>query len=159
MYSISIFWSGLVIYLANQKNKCHFVVCVVVTPNLSVSALSRLQERQKSSDKSYPCSFRLSSEGLPLLLPYIKRQILYAPLADFQLLLKHRTVKFVDLVDASFSEKASSLMPGCCVLCLNEGKPIIYLGFYIFLTCSAMHHMILSNRRYQVMKLEVTTSW
>ncbi|XP_042469694.1 uncharacterized protein LOC122052297 [Zingiber officinale] len=89
---------------------------------LKITSLGlKIFERQKSSDKSYPCSFRLSSEGLPLLLPYIKRQILYAPLADFQLLLKHRTVKFTDFVDASFSERASSLMPGCCVLCLNEG--------------------------------------
>ncbi|XP_074588681.1 uncharacterized protein LOC141844544 [Curcuma longa] len=90
---------------------------------LKITSLGlKVFERQKSSDKSYPCSFRLSSEGLPLLLPYIKRQILYAPLADFQLLLKNRTVKFTDFVDASFSEKASSLMmPGCCVLCLDEG--------------------------------------
>lgn len=79
------------------------------------------QERQKSKDGSSPCSFRLSSEGLPLLLPYISKQILYASFVDFQHLLQYRTIKFMDFVDTSFGEKASNSMSGCCVVVLNEG--------------------------------------
>ncbi|WOK96254.1 multisite-specific tRNA:(cytosine-C(5))-methyltransferase isoform X1 [Canna indica] len=84
----------------------------------------KIFERQKSNDSSTPCSFRLSSEGLPLLLPYTSKQIICAPLRDFQQLLQQRTVKFVDCIDACFREKASNLMPGCCVIVLNEGNEI-----------------------------------
>jgi multisite-specific tRNA:(cytosine-C5)-methyltransferase len=79
------------------------------------------QERQSSKDVS-PCTFRLSSEGLPLLLPYITKQILYASAIDFQHLLHYRTIKFPDFVDAKFGEEASNLLPGCCVVVLREGK-------------------------------------
>lgn len=79
------------------------------------------QERQSSKEGS-PCTFRLSSEGLPLLLPYITKQILYASAIDFQHLLQYRTIKFPDFVDAKFGEEASALLPGCCVVVLREGK-------------------------------------
>ncbi|PWZ13138.1 tRNA (cytosine(34)-C(5))-methyltransferase [Zea mays] len=78
------------------------------------------QERQSSKEGS-PCTFRLSSEGLPLLLPYITKQILYASAIDFQHLLQYRTIKFPDFVDAKFGEEASALLPGCCVVVLREG--------------------------------------
>ncbi|RWW46895.1 hypothetical protein BHE74_00047157, partial [Ensete ventricosum] len=81
----------------------------------------KIFERQKLNDASSPCSFRLSSEGLPLLLPYISKQILCASLADFQHLLQYRTIKFADFVDAGFGDKASILMSGCCVIILKEG--------------------------------------
>lgn len=79
------------------------------------------QERQSSKEGS-PCTFRLSSEGLPLLLPYITKQILYASAIDFQHLLQYRTIKFPDFVDAKFGEEASALLPGCCVVVLREGN-------------------------------------
>ncbi|CAD6224565.1 unnamed protein product [Miscanthus lutarioriparius] len=78
------------------------------------------KERQSSKEGS-PCTFRLSSEGLPLLLPYITKQILYASAIDFQHLLQYRTIKFPDFVDAKFGEEASALLPGCCVVVLREG--------------------------------------
>ncbi|CAL9774224.1 unnamed protein product [Musa acuminata subsp. burmannicoides] len=81
----------------------------------------KIFERQKLNDASSPCSFRLSSEGLPLLLPYISKQILCASLADFQHLLQYRTIKFADFVDAGFGDKASSLISGCCIIILKEG--------------------------------------
>ena len=65
--------------------------------------------------------FRLSSEGLPLLLPYITKQILYASAIDFQHLLQYRIIKFPDFVDAKFGEEASALHRGCCVVILREG--------------------------------------
>ncbi|KAJ6823399.1 tRNA (cytosine(34)-C(5))-methyltransferase isoform X2 [Iris pallida] len=48
--------------------------------------------------------------------------MVFATLADFQHLLQYRTIKFSDFVDVEFGEKASALMPGCCVVVLNEGS-------------------------------------
>lgn len=94
-----------------------------VGQRLKITSLGlKIFERQTSKDGSSPCSFRLSSEGLPLLLPYISKQILYASSADFQHLLQYRTIKFKDFVDAGFGDKASNLMLGCCVVVLNEGN-------------------------------------
>lgn len=81
------------------------------------------QERQTSKEGSSQCAFRISSEGLPLLLPYISKQILSASLVDFDHLLRYRTIKFTDFVDSTFGEKASNLMLGCCVVVMNKGIP------------------------------------
>lgn len=90
---------------------------------LKITSLGlKIFERQGSKEGSSPCLFRLSSEGLPLLLPYITKQILCASLADFRHLLQYRTIKFADFVDAKFGEMASELMLGCCVVVLGEGK-------------------------------------
>lgn len=84
--------------------------------------LSTLQERQTSKDgASAPCIFRISSEGLPLMLPHIAKQILYASPADFKHLLQYKSIKLGDFVDAEFGEKASQLLMGCCVVVLNKG--------------------------------------
>ncbi|GMH25307.1 hypothetical protein Nepgr_027150 [Nepenthes gracilis] len=81
----------------------------------------KMFERQTSRDgNASPCSFRISSEGLPLLLPYITKQILHASPVDFRHLLQYNTVKFENFVDAEFGEKASQLMMGCCVVVLRE---------------------------------------
>ncbi|XP_062193834.1 uncharacterized protein LOC133897208 [Phragmites australis] len=94
---------------------------IKVGERLKITSLGlKIFERQSSKDGS-PCTFRLSSEGLPLLLPYITKQILYASAIDFQHLLQYRTIKFPDFVDAKFGEEASALLPGCCVLVLREG--------------------------------------
>ncbi|RZB98914.1 hypothetical protein D0Y65_021690 [Glycine soja] len=50
---------------------------------------------------SAPCSFRISSEGLPLILPYITKQILHASPADFKHLLQNKEVKFEDFTDVA----------------------------------------------------------
>ncbi|XP_073010109.1 uncharacterized protein [Typha latifolia] len=93
-----------------------------VGQRLKITSLGlKIFERQSSKDGS-PCSFRLSSEGLPLLLPYISKQNLCASLVDFQHLLQYRVVKFADFVDAKLGEEASNLMPGCCVVMLREGN-------------------------------------
>lgn len=78
-----------------------------------------LQERQK--DVSAQCVFRVTSEGLPLLLPHITKQIVYASPVDFKLLLQYKSIKFGDFVDAEFQEKASKLQFGCCAVILNKG--------------------------------------
>ncbi|XVF15238.1 hypothetical protein REPUB_Repub09cG0133500 [Reevesia pubescens] len=82
----------------------------------------KMFERQSSREgSSAPCSFRISSEGLPVILPYVTKQILYASPADFKHLLQYKTIKFVDFVDAEFGQKAANLMLGCCVIVLREG--------------------------------------
>ncbi|KAK5843400.1 hypothetical protein PVK06_005856 [Gossypium arboreum] len=83
----------------------------------------KMFERQSSREgSSAPCSFRISSEGLPVILPYITKQILYASPADFKHLLQYKSIKFADFVDADFGQKAADLMLGCCVIVLREGK-------------------------------------
>ncbi|GAB2273576.1 hypothetical protein Dimus_008364 [Dionaea muscipula] len=78
-------------------------------------ALSKLKGRLKLKDEerqtsregnSSPCSFRISSEGLLLLLPHITKQILHASPSDFKHLLQYKSVQFVDFVDAEFGDKA-----------------------------------------------------
>lgn len=85
--------------------------------------LLNFQERQSSREgTSAPCSFRISSEGLPLILPYITKQILYALPVDLKHLLQYKSVKFADFVDADLGDKALKLQPGCCVIVLRNGK-------------------------------------
>jgi multisite-specific tRNA:(cytosine-C5)-methyltransferase len=94
----------------------------VVGGNLFLLSFPEKQERQSSREgSSAPCSFRISSEGLPLILPYITKQILYASPVDFKHLLQYKTIKFADFVDAEFGQKASNLMMGCCVIVLSKG--------------------------------------
>lgn len=99
-----------------------------------------LQERQTAREgSSAPCAFRISSEGLPLILPYITKQILHASPADFKHLLQNKEVKFEDFTDAKFGEKAANLLPGCCVVILAIGmyhhaiENLIPVGTYLFI--------------------------
>ncbi|KAK4417055.1 RNA cytosine-C(5)-methyltransferase NSUN2 [Sesamum alatum] len=84
----------------------------------------KMFERQTSKEgASAPCLFRISSEGLPLILPHITKQILYASAVDFKHLLQYKSIKFPDFVDPDFGQKASELMLGCCVIVLKrEGQ-------------------------------------
>ncbi|KAL0285227.1 UNVERIFIED_CONTAM: hypothetical protein Sangu_2788400 [Sesamum angustifolium] len=84
----------------------------------------KMFERQTSKEgASAPCLFRISSEGLPLILPHITKQILYVSAVDFKHLLQYKSIKFPDFVDPDFGQKASELMLGCCVVVLKrEGQ-------------------------------------
>ncbi|KAL0350087.1 UNVERIFIED_CONTAM: RNA cytosine-C(5)-methyltransferase NSUN2 [Sesamum radiatum] len=84
----------------------------------------KMFERQTSKEgASAPCLFRISSEGLPLILPHITKQILYASAVDFKHLLQYKSIKFPDFVDPDFGQKASELILGCCVVVLKrEGQ-------------------------------------
>ncbi|EXC09689.1 hypothetical protein L484_019786 [Morus notabilis] len=82
---------------------------------------NNIQERQTSREgSSAPCSFRISSEGLPVILPYITKQILHAFPVDFKHLLQYKSIKYADFVDSEFGKKASDLMQGCCVVVLRK---------------------------------------
>ena len=92
----------------------------------SVFICSKSQERQTSKDgTSTSCRFRISSEGLPLLLPYLTKQVLLAPLVDFKHLLQYKSIKFGDLVDTDLKEKTSAIELGCCVVVLKEGLSVL----------------------------------
>lgn len=83
----------------------------------------KMFERQTSREgTATPCSFRISSEGLPVILPHITNQILHASSVDFKHLLQYKAIKFADFVDAEFGEKASKLMMGCCVIVMRDSK-------------------------------------
>ncbi|KAL1569655.1 multisite-specific tRNA:(cytosine-C(5))-methyltransferase [Salvia divinorum] len=88
---------------------------------LKIAAVGlKMFERQTSKEgTSAPCLFRISSEGLPLILPHITKQILYASPIDFKHLLQYKSIKFPDFVDPSLREKASDLILGCCVVILR----------------------------------------
>ncbi|XP_051140976.1 uncharacterized protein LOC127258243 isoform X2 [Andrographis paniculata] len=81
----------------------------------------KMFERQTSKEGSNaPCIFRISSEGLPLILPHMTKQILHSSVVDFKHLLQYKTIKFQDFVDPEFGKKASELMLGCCVVVLKK---------------------------------------
>lgn len=83
----------------------------------------KMFERQTSKEgAASPCLFRISSEGLPVILPYITKQILYAAPTDFKHLLQYKGVKFGDFVDSEFGQKAANLMMGCCVIVLRDSS-------------------------------------
>ncbi|GAU19133.1 hypothetical protein TSUD_79560 [Trifolium subterraneum] len=85
----------------------------------------KMFERQTAREgSSSPCAFRISSEGLPLILPYITKQIIQASPVDFKRLLQDKDVKYTDFADAEFGEKAANLLPGCCVVILGKGNAV-----------------------------------
>ncbi|XP_065632903.1 uncharacterized protein LOC111994621 [Quercus suber] len=112
------------IYYISQSVKDVLELNFSVGQQLKITSIGlKMFERQTSREgNSAPCSFRISSEGLPVLLPYITKQILYASPVDFKHLLQYKTIKFADFVDAEFGHKASNLMPGCCVIVLSRGS-------------------------------------
>nr|TKW10850.1 hypothetical protein SEVIR_6G195000v2 [Setaria viridis] len=92
-----------------------------VGEQLKIASLGvKMFERHRSKD-GCSCAYRLSYEGLSLLLPYISTRILYASPLDFHRLLQYRTINFAHFVDSRFGEEAASMMPGCCVVVLLEG--------------------------------------
>ncbi|KAL5753394.1 hypothetical protein ACOSQ2_023901 [Xanthoceras sorbifolium] len=112
------------IYYVSKSVKDALELNFRVGQQLKITSVGlKMFERQTSREgNSTPCSFRISSEGLPVILPYITKQILHASLVDFKHLLQYKTIKFADFVDAQFGEKASKLMMGCCVIVLNKGS-------------------------------------
>ncbi|XP_048232395.1 RNA cytosine-C(5)-methyltransferase NSUN2 isoform X3 [Ricinus communis] len=112
------------IYYVSKSVKDVLELNLLVGQQLKIASVGlKMFERQTSREgTSAPCSFRISSEGLPVILPHITKQILYASLVDFKHLLQYKSVKYTDFVDAEFGEKASKLLMGCCVIVLRDGK-------------------------------------
>eukprot|EP00252_Welwitschia_mirabilis_P004446 TRINITY_DN14791_c0_g1_i1.p1 TRINITY_DN14791_c0_g1~~TRINITY_DN14791_c0_g1_i1.p1 ORF type:complete len:927 (+),score=216.89 TRINITY_DN14791_c0_g1_i1:226-3006(+) len=76
-------------------------------------------ERQTLKEGASQCMYRISSEGLPLLLPYLRKQIINVSLPDFVLLLSCRSVNSSKFQDPIVQAEASRLLPGCCVMALH----------------------------------------
>ncbi|XP_050371787.1 uncharacterized protein LOC126789672 [Argentina anserina] len=113
------------IYYVSKAVKDALDLNFYVGEQLKIASVGlKMFERQTASVASCaPCAFRISSEGLPLILPYITKQILHASPVDFKHILQYKSIKFSDFVDAEFGAKASNLMLGCCVLVLSkDGK-------------------------------------
>ncbi|XP_057970587.1 uncharacterized protein LOC131159581 [Malania oleifera] len=112
------------IYYISKSVKDVLELNFSVGQQLKITSIGmKMFERQTSKEgTSSPCAFRISSEGLPLILPFITKQILFVSLVDFKHLLQYKTIKFADFVDAEFGEKASKLMLGCCVVVLSKGS-------------------------------------
>uniref|UniRef100_A0A7N0TTI2 SAM-dependent MTase RsmB/NOP-type domain-containing protein n=1 Tax=Kalanchoe fedtschenkoi TaxID=63787 RepID=A0A7N0TTI2_KALFE len=111
------------IYYISKSVKDALELNFAVGQQLKIASVGlKMFERQSSKEgNASPCSFRISSEGLPLLLPHVTKQILYASKADFKHLLQYKSVKFSDFVDSGFGELASKLLMGCCVIVLKTG--------------------------------------
>ncbi|KAG2579448.1 RNA cytosine-C(5)-methyltransferase NSUN2-like isoform X3 [Panicum virgatum] len=109
------------IYYVSKSVKNILELNTEVGEQLKIVSLGiKMFESHRSKDCS-SCAYRLSYEGLSLLLPYISKRILYASPLDFHRLLQYRSINFAYFVDARFGEEAASLMPGCCVVVLLEG--------------------------------------
>lgn len=112
------------IYYISKSVKDVLELNLLVGQQLKIASVGlKMFERQTSREgTTAPCSFRISSEGLPVILPHITKQILYASPVDFKHLLQYKAIKFMDFVDAEFGEKASKLMMGCSVIVLRDAK-------------------------------------
>nr|GMC65935.1 tRNA (cytosine(34)-C(5))-methyltransferase-like isoform X1 [Ipomoea batatas] len=114
------------IYYISKSVKKVLELNFITGQQLKIASVGlKISERHTSKDSvSAPCAYRITSEGLPLLLPHVTKQILYASPIDFKHLLQYKSIKFADFVDADFGEKASNLLLGCCVVVLDKDKQV-----------------------------------
>ncbi|MCO5599395.1 hypothetical protein L7F22_053497 [Adiantum nelumboides] len=82
----------------------------------------KIFERQGGKETFSQCAFRIASEGLPLLLPHLTRQLVRASRQDFKLLLSVKTTPFSAFLDSDFVTSLQALTPGCCVVILDGGE-------------------------------------
>ncbi|EOA16063.1 hypothetical protein CARUB_v10004196mg [Capsella rubella] len=89
---------------------------------LKISSVGlKMFEKQSAKEcEANCCSFRITSEGLPVILPYMTKQILYATMADFKNLLQQKSIKFLDFIHPQIGEKAAELALGSCVMVLVD---------------------------------------
>ncbi|CAF2146310.1 RNA cytosine-C(5)-methyltransferase NSUN2 isoform X1 [Brassica rapa] len=82
----------------------------------------KMFEKQSAREcEAGSCSFRITSEGLPVILPYMTKQLLYATMVDFKSLLQYKSIKFTDFVHPQFGQKAAEVAEGYCVVVLVDG--------------------------------------
>ncbi|XP_024974062.1 tRNA (cytosine(34)-C(5))-methyltransferase isoform X2 [Cynara cardunculus var. scolymus] len=112
------------IYYTSESVKNVVELNFLAGEQLKITSIGlKMFERQTSKEgTSSPCVFRISSEGLPLLLPHMTKQIACASPVDFKHLLQYKSIKFPDFVDNGFREKIASVSLGCCVVVLNRGN-------------------------------------
>lgn len=86
------------------------------------SAGLKIFERQQMKEPT-SCIFRIASEGLPVLLPHMTKQIVTATREDFRLLLAEKIVQFSAFSDPTFADVLRELKHGCCVVTLPTEGP------------------------------------
>eukprot|EP00850_Spirogloea_muscicola_P015329 SM000116S24250 [mRNA] locus=s116:328674:336186:+ [translate_table: standard] len=88
------------------------------------SAGIKLFERQSVKDGTVKCPFRITSEGLPIVLPHLSRQILMCTPRDFRHLLTRRSVQLGMFQAPALVEALRGVDYGCCIFALDDGfKP------------------------------------
>jgi multisite-specific tRNA:(cytosine-C5)-methyltransferase len=91
----------------------------------------KMFERQSFGEKGTSCEYRIAQEGVPVILPYLTKQILYPSLDEFISLLRDRALPvpaehIISLTDHRDAEKTTadngdldkpppSKPQGCCV--------------------------------------------
>jgi len=112
------------IYYVSKSVKEVLQLNFAVGQQLKIASVGlKMFERQSAKEGSSTlCPFRISSEGLPVILPYITKQVLYTPMADFKLLLQDKSIKFHDFVNPQLAQKATDLVMGSCVVILSDGE-------------------------------------
>ncbi|CAA7019820.1 unnamed protein product [Microthlaspi erraticum] len=113
------------IYYVSQSVKEVLQLNFAVGQQLKIASVGlKMFERQTAKEGS-TCTFRISSEGLPVILPYITKQVLYTPMADFKHLLQYKSIKFPDFVNQKLGQKVIDLVLGCCVVILSDGEEAV----------------------------------
>ncbi|GAA5943969.1 tRNA (cytosine-C5-)-methyltransferase [Sporobolomyces koalae] len=105
-----------------------------------ISCGVKLFTRQDSSkDGTYACKWRINSEGLEVIRPYLgEKRIVNAGSAQLRQLMENVSVKFDDLQDGDLKTRVMSLEPGSAVLRVQgakgadtEAEEDLYLAFWI----------------------------
>ncbi|KFK30577.1 hypothetical protein AALP_AA7G279900 [Arabis alpina] len=111
------------IYYVSKSVKDVLELNSAVAMQLKIASVGlKMFEKQSAKEcEANSCSFRITSEGLPVILPYMTKQILNATIADFKNLLQYKSIKFQDFVNPQFGQNAAELAMGCCVVVLIDG--------------------------------------
>ncbi|KAF8109611.1 hypothetical protein N665_0094s0077 [Sinapis alba] len=111
------------IYYVSRSVKDVLELNLAVGQKIKVASVGlKMFEKQSAREcEGNSCSFRITSEGLPVILPYMTKQLLYATMVDFKILLQHKSIKFLDFVHPQFGQKAAEIAEGYCVVILVDG--------------------------------------
>ncbi|VVB09736.1 unnamed protein product [Arabis nemorensis] len=112
------------IYYVSKSVKEVLQLNFAVGQQLKIASVGLKMFERQSAKEGSSCAFRLSSEGLPVILPYITKQVLPTPMADFKHLLQYKSIKFPDFVNPQLGQKVIDLAMGCCVVILNDGEEL-----------------------------------
>lgn len=111
------------IYYVSRSVKDVLELNLAVGEKIKVASVGlKMFEKQSAREcEAGSCSFRITSEGLHVILPYMTKQLLYATMVDFKNLLQYKSIKFTDFVHPQFGQKAAEVAEGYCVVILVDG--------------------------------------
>lgn len=93
--------------LANTYSRMRLISCGV-----------KLFTRQDSSkDGTYRCKWRVNSEGLEVLRPFLgKKRLVHANVKTLRTLMSNVTTPIADLEEAEFKARIEEMEPGSCMI-------------------------------------------